>query len=536
MNDTKKFTNLASAKIFEFGYNRNIDSKKFEYINVNNKITNFNINFVNKPKIEYQIESKSFEYSDSKFSVQKINDMILDHSKFSIIDDKKNKTFNCSVKKFKKIENYPSKSLTYNKIIEDTPKINLESSRTIKLKSQKREDSIFTTINKKNNILSNEDNNIKSSLKAINENHSDPTNISLNLDLLKNININHETKDENEFYNSINKSTILKVNFHSSDKNNNLPQTFDERGFLYNSNATYFDNDGDFFNEEGFDKNKGRHNRLGEYQPGPNFNNELGMYNDDINNLSFDKATLKNELDEKEDVEFQKIVLEGKESNKLTKDFQFPIEKNDSSDDLNISEEFLKLEKSAEFVTDNDEIEDFKTKENKPKDKIITKFNNNALNKELEKIIKENEDKDKNKNEIKNEIIETNNNVSKDKKGINKNNKRKSKNVKRQKYKRKKKSKNSPNIQNKDNATEENKNYKKINKTNQTKFKKPFSHSPEITEESINRESNFDDYDSYFEVKKIFNDFGLDNYAQQHEFILEIANLINNCKRIYEKK
>ena len=199
MNDTKKFTNLASAKIFEFGYNRNIDSKKFEYINVNNKITNFNINFVNKPKIEYQIESKSFEYSDSKFSVQKINDMILDHSKFSIIDDKKNKTFNCSVKKFKKIENYPSKSLTYNKIIEDTPKINLESSRTIKLKSQKREDSIFTTINKKNNILSNEDNNIKSSLKAINENHSDPTNISLNLDLLKNININHETKDENEF-------------------------------------------------------------------------------------------------------------------------------------------------------------------------------------------------------------------------------------------------------------------------------------------------------------------------------------------------
>ena len=118
---------------------------------------------------------------------------------------------------------------------------------------------------------------------------------------------------------------------------NNLPQTFDERGYLYNTSATYVDNDDDYFNEEGFDKNKGRHNRLGVYEPGANFNNELSMYNNDINNLSIDKDTLKKEISDEENMDFEKSALEGKESKKIQKNLHLPIEKGDDRiDDVNI--------------------------------------------------------------------------------------------------------------------------------------------------------------------------------------------------------
>ena len=88
------------------------------------------------------------------------------------------------------------------------------------------------------------------------------------------------------------------------------------------------------------------------------------MYNEDIKKLSFDVDQLKKEIEDKEKIEFEKIKLEGKESKKLIKDFQLPIVKDDSIDELELAEEFNKQDKS-----DNSELEIGPNEENNKKDK-----------------------------------------------------------------------------------------------------------------------------------------------------------------------
>ena len=423
--------------------------------------------------------------------------------------------------------------LTYNKKNDDSPKFNLDNSRTIKIKTQKRKESFLKSVNNIDNNLINEDNILKSLEQPKNNKYIDSTNRTLNLDVLKNIKINNEPQDENVFLNSINKSTILKVNLNSSANanNNNLPQTFDERGYLYNSNATYFDNDGVYFNEEGFDKNKGRHNRLGEYEPGPNFNNELGMYNDDINNLSFDKDTLKKEISDKENMEFEKIVLEGKESKKLQKNFQLPIEKDDdSSDDLNISDNNLKFDKSDESGTENELIENIKISQNKTNDEIDDKFYNGEFNEEIEKNLNEEENKDNNNRKINNEQIDDKDDLYEDKRNLNKTYKIKHIIDKEKLHPNSINSKKSYEIQIKDINHVENVNEVINNYDNITGFDDTFTYPPEYVEKKINKEDNIINSKVNFQVNELLKSIGINRLSQKNEFIKEINNLISKYK------
>ena len=478
-----------------------------------------------------------------------------------------NKTFDSEIKKEQ--ENTPPKYYTYNK--NDTRR---DNQKTIKIITQKRVDSEISTIKKTNNSFNNDsnlfnsnddkhnknepDNNNNKSNKNINisksnansyikEGDDDDSNDITNLKLLKTNDINNnEIRDENEFLNSINKSTILKINLHQSEdhKYNNIPISYDERGFVYNSNASYYDNDGVYFDEDGYDKNKGRHDRLGEYQPGPDFNEEFGMYNNDINNLSFDKDTLKKALDQKEEIEFQKLKIEGKESKKLQKDFQLPIEKDDSSDDLNIDEEFNMLDKSSDSEISFKQPENSNGKSNDSNDNMVNKFFNGELNEEIEKHLKDEEDREiqKNLEEIESSQNETLNelNILKDLKPLNNNYKIKPKKLNLQKNQIKRKSKaNNPNAKNKVKQKEGNKNKESINikenkspKNNnkQSITKNFFKKFPDITEESLNKENDFEDIDSYITLKKIISSYSTTE-AEKEDTIQELNKLVMDFKQ-----
>ena len=361
----------------------------------------------------------------------------------------------------------------------------------------------------------------------------------INVELLKSININKEEIDENAFLNSINKPTILKSNFKAAkdSKNNNLPTVYDERGFIYNSSGTYFDNDGDFFNEEGFDRNKGRHDRLGEYLPGPDFNHELGMYNEDIKKLSFDVDQLKKEIEDKEKIEFEKIKLEGKESKKLIKDFQLPIVKDDSIDELQLAEEF-----NNQDNPDNSEVKIEPNQENNKKDKkeeqkevIIKSKNNNKdnqskfLNVEFNQIIEENlkekDDKDKKNIDKNNCTKKKKSSVSKDKKNLNQNNKNKQKQETNENKKKKRKKSSSVNKNKKEKD-------KINNKITKEKMKIPYGHTPEILEENI---TDFEGLEALIEVENTLQNFKYSD-KEKEDSLEELANLVIKFKKKFQSK
>ena len=580
MKDIKKYTNLSPCTIYNIRYNRFTDYEKFRYVNSTNKINTFNLNYVTKQKPIYQIESNSYQYSDPTFSIEKTENISFDKSNGEILNSSKiNKTVNYNIRTKEKEYSEEPKFNTYNNL-----NISSDKSKNIKIITQRSDGNILSSINKSTNS-SLMDEQISDSVKVNkqkvtkNVNTSPQNEGNENFNLASSATIRPRGRDENEFLNSINKTSILNIRLTSTkdDKYNNLPQTYDERGYIYNSNATYFDNDGDFYDENGFDKHKGRHDRFGDYKPGPGFNKEIGMYTEDINNLSFSEEQLKKEIEEKEKLEFEKIKLEAKESKKLKKDFLLPIEKDDSSDDFDYQEEFEKLEQ--EGISDIEPEENINLKEqnknNGNNKDIATRFFNGEFNDDIEKNLKLEEDgenkinikikkNDEPKNEdinnkIKNQFIDnkdlknnkedktlkktkennkskdnvnTRQHSTKDKKSVNKNSRKNSNN---QKNNKKRKSKNnSPN-----NEINENQNLKseeedkKIKKT--PKFKLPFSKTPEITEESINNESNFEDIERYINWKKKLTNYN-DPNAENYEYVQMLDNVVKPYVELMKNK
>ena len=586
-----KYTNLSISKIYNIKYNRATEYEQFLYVNRHNEISTFNFSFIKRKKPVYKIENSSYQYSDPTFSIEKIDNISLDKSFDGISNNDNNhanKTSNSIITTEKKnnTNNRLFKIQTYHKL-----NTSIDRNKQLKIISQKNDDNILSSISKSNISYATDDN----ILDLTKDNKSNIENIIItpsktdpkkNSNMLNSNNGNSIRRDKNEFLNSINKTTILNIKLTSSQdqKYNNLPQSFDDRGYTYNSNATYFDNDGEFFDENGFDKHKGRHDRFGDYIPGPGFNKEIGMYTDDINNLSFNEEQLKKEIEEKERLEFEKIKLEGKESKKLKKDFQLPIEKDDSSDSFDYQEEFEKLEReemSNLGLTKKDNLSDLLQKNNLPlkpdnntsNNDIATRFFNGEFNNSVEENLKFEEDSKININNLVNQINQTSqkeetkvvnsdintgqeliaynqlDNIeedeieekrytkkkrskinikhkirkknSNDKIPVNKFGKSKSKNKKNNK---KAKSKNnSPDNSICDN-NKENQNEEGKNTNNKTKIKKPISKTPQITEESINQETNFEDIDAFIMFKNRLKSYNWE-LADDDEQIQDIANI-----------
>lgn len=584
MDKLNRYTNLIPTTIYNINYKRNTDLEKLKFFNISNTITNFNINYIKKPKIIYEIVNKSFEYIGPKFSIQKVNDIIIKKRTNNLNITENNKNFQFLSRTTEKKDKDFYETFTYNKFNTTI------QSPIIKDNSQKREENLISTIPKSKNI------NIKLNNKEsfLSSNKSEViNNIDTNSDtyLLNTNELKTKKRDESEFFNSINKTSILKMNIKSEDdkKFHKEFRTFDERGFVYNSNATYIDNDGETFNEYGFDKNNGRYDNLGIYIPGPNYNEQFNMYNDDIKNLSFDDVALSKEIEEKEKIEFEKIKMEGKESKKLLKNYLLPIEKDDSSDDLNITEEYEKLDISDDLLANNsnntvhtnekskkinnDTNNPFLNTEinNNTENKIIEDENKESQNNEkTERIIEDKDEIDFDLNNIKDEIniektdkkaekneeniiIENVNDDDIDKKetkkdenneyknrinelkktfSITKENKIENKKDKKiKKVKKRKSNKKVSNIKNEDikdndNDNQNNKNENQLGKAEQIKFKKPYIHTPDLTEERLNKkEDNFEDIEIGITIRNVFKELGYDP-PEREECIEEITNIL----------
>ena len=544
----KKFENLSVSTIYNIKYNRYIDYERYLFFNKTNKISNFNLNFVKKQKPIFTIENKSFQYNDYTFSIEKKDNILLEKQIDQKFEDKHNKTTNPFFRSESKKQNIEIKFSTYDK-----QNKTIDNNRTIKLVTQKREDSTISSINKSYNSsfvdlnifdLTTDDKNKKK------EKYNNKSMIiQPNLDILTSINVKKGQRDENEFLNSINKTSIINEKFTSpnNQKTDNLLTTYDERGYIYLTDGTFFDIDGTHFNEEGFDMNKGRHDRFGEYIPGPDFNNELGMYNNDIQNISFDDETLKKEIEDKEKNEFEKIKLEAKESKKLIKNYQLPIEKDDSCDSFNITEEFEKLDQSDSIINDIQQTNVIQEKiisENK--NDTSTRFFNGEFNDEIEENIKIEEAKEKEKkfenkiekvnfdNKDKQKEEENENDVKKSEKSkvrkrgkkrsgtndnvsINNKNEIKKSKKKPRNNKRKKNIKNNNDNNNQELNKEKDKVEQENKKLNKVKISDIITKFPDITEESINKEKDFPDLKNFFILDKLFDKYG---YTEEEKYEL----------------
>ena len=132
----------------------------------------------------------------------------------------------------------------------------------------------------------------------------------------------------------------------------------DERGFYTSPNGSFWDDDHNYFNHFGLDKHGGTYDKYGIYQPGPNFNPETGMYNDEDEQMKYDKNDKDNNFEEK--IEKQKIekmgLVQGKDE-KTVKRFAELVESDNESDDdenegnkSNLSFDIKDFEEAYEFA------------------------------------------------------------------------------------------------------------------------------------------------------------------------------------------
>ena len=134
----------------------------------------------------------------------------------------------------------------------------------------------------------------------------------------------------------------------------------DERGFYTSPNGSFWDDDHNYFNHFGLDKHGGTYDKYGIYQPGPNFNPETGMYNDEDEQMKYDKNDKDNNFEEK--IEKQKIekmgLVQGKDE-KTVKRFAELVESDNESDDdenegnkSNLSFDIKDFEEAYELAMD----------------------------------------------------------------------------------------------------------------------------------------------------------------------------------------
>jgi len=107
----------------------------------------------------------------------------------------------------------------------------------------------------------------------------------------------------------------------------------DDRGFYTSPNGSFWDDDHNYFNHFGLDKHGGTYDKFGIYQPGPNYNPETGMYNDE--EMNFDNNDKEKNFEEKkiEGKKIEELSSIQKKDEKTVKRFADLVESENESDD-----------------------------------------------------------------------------------------------------------------------------------------------------------------------------------------------------------
>ena len=143
---------------------------------------------------------------------------------------------------------------------------------------------------------------------------------------------------------------------------------YDDRGFYTTPNGSFWDDDNNYFNHFGLDVHGGTYDKYGIYQPGKDFDEKTGFYNNEkIINLNEEEAfkTVKNCI--------YNLEQQYKKDDKVVKKFAKPEESEDSDEDdndkSNITFDENDLKEAMDLVMENENHDD----------NIMKKNNNNII-------------------------------------------------------------------------------------------------------------------------------------------------------------
>lgn len=154
----------------------------------------------------------------------------------------------------------------------------------------------------------------------------------------------------------------------------------DDRGFYTTSNGSFWDEEHNYFNNLGFDKYGGSYDKYGVYHPGEDYDEKLGMYNDQKDLFSHIDNIDENEINN----DFiSKLKEQGEEDLKNIEKYGLPKEESEEDDDNN---DFCENDLKEAY-------EEVMKKEDPQKHNDINKSNNyiknsNSNNNEIKKEVK----------------------------------------------------------------------------------------------------------------------------------------------------
>ena len=103
----------------------------------------------------------------------------------------------------------------------------------------------------------------------------------------------------------------------------------DDRGFYTTPNGSFWDEDNNYFNRLGFDIHGGSYDKYGIYIPGPDYDEETGLYKDKKDFLLYDKFNSKKNIE----LSISKLKDQEKIDEKTIKKYEKLEEESENSDD-----------------------------------------------------------------------------------------------------------------------------------------------------------------------------------------------------------
>ena len=105
---------------------------------------------------------------------------------------------------------------------------------------------------------------------------------------------------------------------------------YDDRGFYTTPNGSFWDDEQTYFNHLGFDRHGGTYDKYGIYQPGPNYDENLGLYQDQKELFIMEKKLTGNEF---VNHSISKLREQEKKDEKTIKKYEQPVEESEEEDE-----------------------------------------------------------------------------------------------------------------------------------------------------------------------------------------------------------
>ena len=134
---------------------------------------------------------------------------------------------------------------------------------------------------------------------------------------------------------------------------------YDDRGFYTTPNGSFWDDEQTYFNHLGFDRHGGTYDKYGIYQPGPNYDEKLGLYQDQKDLFSSEKNISGNEF---VNHSISKLREQEKKDEKTIKKYEQPVEESEEDDEDDKSNVTFDEEDIKEAYNDVMEIENSENK------------------------------------------------------------------------------------------------------------------------------------------------------------------------------